>query len=97
MIRARVRACVYFVSNNNKQTIKQSFINTGDTVMDNNNNNHRAYGRAHETEISNNWRLGCWVEPESCKDRAVRWGRCILEGVCLAFLMFVFCALCAMA
>ena len=54
-----------------------------------NNNNHRAYAYgAHETEICHNGRLGCWVEPESGKDRAVRWARCILEGVCFAFLMF---------
>lgn len=66
--------------------------------MNMNNNNHRAYAyRAHETEICHNGRLGCWVEQESCKDRAVRWGRCILEGLCFAFLIFVFCALCAMA
>ena len=65
----------------------------------NNNNNHRAYvyERAHETEICHNGRLGCWVEPESGKDLALRWGRCILEGVCFAFLMFGLIALCAMA
>lgn len=63
----------------------------------NNNNNYRAYVRAHETEICHNGRLGCWVEPESGKDRAVRWGRCILEGVCFAILAAGFCVLCAMA
>ena len=62
----------------------------------NNNNNHRAHG-AHETEICHAGRLGCWVEQESCKDRAVRWGRSILEGVCFAFLVFGLIALCAMA
>lgn len=61
-------------------------------------NNHRAYAyRPHETEICHSGRLGCWVEPESGKDRAVRWGRCILEGVCFAFLMFGLCVLCAVA
>lgn len=63
----------------------------------NNNNNHRACAyHPHETEICHNGRLGCW-EQESCKDRAVRWGRCILEGVCFAFLMFGLIALCAVA
>ena len=64
-----------------------------------NNNNHRAYAyvRMHETEICHNGRLGCWVEPESGKDRAVRWGRCILGGVCFAFLMFGLIMLCAVA
>ena len=63
-----------------------------------NNNNHRAYAyRAHETEICHNGRLGCWVEPESGKDRALRWGRCVLEGVAFAVLIFGFCALCAVA
>ena len=66
--------------------------------MNMNNNNHRAYAyHPHETEICHNGRLGCWVESESGKDRAVRWGRCILEGVCFAFLMFGLCALCAVA
>ena len=62
-----------------------------------NNNNHRAYVRAHETEICHNGRLGCWVESESGKDRAVRWGRCILGGVAFAVLIFGFCVLCAVA
>ena len=66
--------------------------------MNMNNNNHRAYAyRAHETEICHNGRLGCWVEPESDKDRALRWGRCILGGVWFAFLMFGLIALCAVA
>lgn len=51
----------------------------------------------HETEICHAGRLGCWVEQDSGKGRAVRWGRCILEGVCFAFLMFGLIALCAMA
>ena len=59
--------------------------------MDNNNNNNRAHAHTHETEICHCGRLGCWV----MDDRAVRWGRCILEGVCFALLVFVFCALCA--
>ena len=62
-----------------------------------NNNNHRAYGRAHETEICHKGRLGCWVEPEGGKDRAVRWARCILEGVAFAVLVFGCCVLCAVA
>ena len=64
-----------------------------------NNNNHRAYAyvRMHETEICHDGRLGCWVEPESGKDRAVRWGRCILEGLAFAVLIFGLCAVCAMA
>ena len=64
-----------------------------------NNNNHRAYAyvRMHETEICHNGRLGCWVEQESGKDRALRWGRCILEGVSFAFLMFGLIMLCAVA
>lgn len=57
-------------------------------------NNHRAYAyRPHETEICHNGRLGCWIED----NRAVRWERCILEGVCFTFLIFVLCALCALA
>lgn len=51
----------------------------------------------HETEICHGGRLGCWVEPESGKDRAFRWGRCILEGVFFAFLMFGLIVLCAVA
>ena len=62
-----------------------------------NNNNHRAYVRAHETEICHNGRLGCWVESESGKDRAVRWARCILGGVAFAVLAAGFCVLCSVA
>lgn len=51
----------------------------------------------HETEICHGGRLGCWVEQESVKDRAARWGRCILEGVFFAFLMFGLIVLCAVA
>ena len=58
-----------------------------------NNNNHRAYGRAHETEICHCGHLGCWVRD----DRAVRWGMCILEGVCFAVIIFGLCAVCAVA
>ena len=62
--------------------------------MNMNNNNHRAYAyRTHETEICHNGRLGCWVRD----NRAVRCGRCILEGVCFAFLIFGLIALCAIA
>ena len=61
----------------------------------NNNNNQRAYayGRAHETEICHGGRLGCWVRD----DRALNWGRCILEGLAFAVLIFGLCAVCAMA
>ena len=61
----------------------------------NNNNNHRAYayGRMHETEICHGGRLGCWVRD----DRALRWGRCILEGLAFAVLIFGLCAVCAVA
>lgn len=64
--------------------------------MDNNNNNYRAYGRAHETEVCHNGRLGCWVKPESFGTRALRWVSCILELMALGFLVFGLCALCAM-
>ena len=67
-----------------------------------NNNNHRAYayGRAHETEICHNGRLGCWVPVESRGARAARWVHQAVE--CLAFAVLVvvlcaFCALCAVA
>ena len=60
----------------------------------NNNNNHRAYAYgAHETEICHGGRLGCWVGD----DRAIRWGRCILEGLAFAVLIFGLCAVCAVA
>ena len=49
--------------------------------------------RCHETEICHGGRLGCWVRD----DRAVRWGRCILEGLALAVLIFGLCAVCAVA
>ena len=62
-----------------------------------NNNNHRAYVRAHETEICHNGRLGCWVEPESFKDRAVRWVLCALELAALGLVVVGLCALCAVA
>ena len=62
-----------------------------------NNNNHRAYVRAHETEICHNGRLGCWVEPESCKDRAVRLVSCALELAALGLVVAGFCVLCAVA
>ena len=62
-----------------------------------NNNNYRAYGRAHETEICHNGRLGCWVELESGKDRALRWIGCVLELVAFGLVVFGFCVLCAVA
>ena len=62
------------------------------------NNNYRAYAyNPHETEICHGGRLGCWVEPESGKDRAVRLARFILEGVAFAVLVFGLCVLCAVA
>ena len=63
--------------------------------MDNNNNNHRAYGRAHETEICRGGRLGCWVEGRGAV--AARWARRVVEGLAFAVLVFVWCAVCAMA
>ena len=51
----------------------------------------------HETEVCHNGRLGCWVERESDKDRAVRLARCILEGLAFAALIVVWCAVCAVA
>ena len=47
----------------------------------------------HETEICHGGRLGCWVRD----DRAVRWGRCILEGLAFAVLIVGLCAVCAVA
>lgn len=61
----------------------------------NNNNNHRAYGRAHETEVCHNGRLGCWVESRGAV--AARWARRVVEGLAFAVLVVVFCALCAVA
>ena len=49
----------------------------------------------HETEICHNGRLGCWVEPESGKDRAVRWVLCALELMALGLVVVGFCAFCA--
>ena len=62
-----------------------------------NNNNHRAYVRAHETEICHNGRLGCWVEPESFYVRALRWVSCVLEIAAFGLVVFGLCALCAVA
>ena len=61
----------------------------------NNNNNHRAYVRAHETEICHGGRLGCWVESRSAV--IARWLRRVVEGLAFAVLVFGLCALCAMA
>ena len=58
-----------------------------------NNNNHRAYVRMHETEICHNGRLGCWVETESFKDRALRWVSCALELAALGLVVVGFCVL----
>ena len=63
----------------------------------NNNNNHRAYGRAYDTEVWHNGRLGCWVEQEGAVVRALRWVLCALELVAVGFVVFGFCALCAVA
>ena len=60
-----------------------------------NNNNHRAYGRAHETEVCHNGRLGCWVESRGAV--AARWARRVVEGLAFAVLVVGLCALCAMA
>ena len=62
----------------------------------NNNNNYRAYGRAHETEICHNGRLGCWLPVEGRGARAARWTLRAVEGLAFAVLVVVFCALCAM-
>ena len=62
-----------------------------------NNNNYRSYVRAHETEICHNGRLGCWVETESFKDRAVRLVSCALELAALGLVVFGLCALGVMA
>lgn len=61
----------------------------------NNNNNYRAYGRAHETEVCHCGRLGCWVEGRGA--RAARWALRVVEGLAIAVLFVVFCALCAVA
>ena len=61
----------------------------------NNNNNHRAYGRAHETEICHGGLLGCWVDVRGAV--AARWARRVVEGLAFAVLFVVFCALCAVA
>ena len=51
--------------------------------------------RMRDTDICHAGRLGVWCDGN--RQRSVRWGRCILEGVCFAFLMFVLCAVCAVA
>ena len=61
----------------------------------NNNNNHRAYVRAHETEICHGGRLGCWVESRGAV--AARWARLVVEGLAFAVLVFGLCAVCAVA
>ena len=61
-----------------------------------NNNNHRSCAyHPHETEICHGGRLGCWVESRGA--RAARWALRVVEGLALAFLVVVFCALCAVA
>ena len=62
---------------------------------ENNNNNYRAYGRAHETEICHGGRLGCWVEGRGAV--AARWARRVVEGLAFAVLVVGLCALCAVA
>ena len=61
----------------------------------NNNNNHRAYVRAHETEVCHDGRLGCWAESRGAV--AARWARRVVEGLAFAVLVFGLCALCAIA
>ena len=61
----------------------------------NNNNNHRAYVRAHETEICHGGRLGCWVESRGAV--AARWARRVVEGLAFAVLIVGLCAVCAVA
>ena len=63
----------------------------------NNNNNHRAYVRAHETEteICHGGRLGCWVESRGAG--AARWARRVVEGLAFAVLIFGLGAVCAVA
>ena len=65
--------------------------------MNNNNNNHRAYVRMHETEICHNGRLGCWLPVEGRGARAARWARRVVECLAFAVLAAVFCVLCAVA
>ena len=60
-----------------------------------NNNNHRAYVRAHETEICHNGRLGCWLPVEGRGARAARWARRVVECLAFAVLVVVLCAFCA--
>ena len=61
----------------------------------NNNNNHRAYGRAHETEICHGGRLGCWAESRGAV--AARWARRVVEGLAFAVIIVGLCAICAVA
>lgn len=63
----------------------------------NNNNNYRAYAYPHETEICHGGRLGCWLPVEGRGARAARWALRVVEGLAIAVLFFVFCALCAVA
>ena len=51
--------------------------------------------RNHETEICHGGRLGCWAESRGAV--AARWARRIVEGLALAVLVVVWCALCAVA
>ena len=51
--------------------------------------------RMRDTEICHAGRLGVWCEGN--RQRSIRWARCILEGAAFAFLIFGFCALCAVA
>ena len=60
-----------------------------------NNNNHRAYGRAHETEICHGGRLGCWAESRGAV--AARWARRVVEGLAFAVIIVGLCAVCAAA
>ena len=61
----------------------------------NNNNNHRAYGRMHETEICHGGRIGCWAESRGAV--AARWARRVVEGLAFAVIIVGLCAICAVA
>ena len=51
--------------------------------------------RMRDTDICHAGRLGVWCEGN--RQRAVRCGRCILEGLAFAVLIVGLCALCAVA
>ena len=53
--------------------------------------------KCNETEICHCGRLGCWVPVERRGAVAARWALRAVEGLALAVLVVVFCALCAVA